>query len=300
MNDHALSSSQALASQLSSTKATIIIAAYNEASVIRNTLQRLTKADALSSYQILVVCNGCTDNTAQIIRDNFPKVHCHSLAVASKALAIRHAESLKPGFPRMYLDADIELSAEHAASLIAKAGAQRSAALLIPCSIVATTSCSTWVKAFYRAWYNTPHVQAAGYGCGSYLLNQAGRERFGDWPELVADDAFVRSQFATDEVHIVRTVTVGVKAPKSLWSLIKVKARSKFGNLQLKDYAKHNGIEHNHGKAKTELNTTSASMPVLHCGDTIIYLMINLIALCLAKWQFLTDTNRWHRDNSNR
>lgn len=284
----------------SSTKATIIIAAYNEASVIRETLQQLHRAHAPSSYQILVICNGCTDDTEKIIHDEFQNVLCHSLKKSSKALAIRHAESLNPGFPRLYLDADINLSAADADRFISKARDHELEALLIPSSKVTTTQCSTMVKAFYRAWYNTPHVQTFGYGAGAYLINQAGRDRFGLWPELVADDAFIRSQFRTEETHLIQSIKVGVKAPKTLWSLIKVKARSKFGNLELKAYSKHIRVNDENNETTRIANTKSSAIAPLQPGDKLIYLMINLIALSLAKWQFIRGKNRWFRDNSNR
>ena len=283
-----------------STKATIIIAAYNEAGVIRKTLQGLIKGDYLDLYQILVVCNGCTDNTEQIVRDEFNNVSCHSLTQASKALAIRYAESLNPGFPRLYLDADIGLSADDAASLISKARDQESAALIIPGSIITTDQSSALVKAYYRAWCETPYVREFGYGSGAYLINQQGRDRFDVWPELVADDTFIRQQFSLDETNIIQSLKVDVKAPKTLWSLIKIKARSKFGNLELDAYSTQARPHSRNIGTKKELNKEAQATPPLQWGDKAVYVLVNLAAFCLAKWQFTTGTKIWHRDDSNR
>jgi glycosyltransferase involved in cell wall biosynthesis len=283
-----------------STSATIIIAAYNESSVIRQTLARLEENNLLDQYQILVVCNGCTDNTEEIVRNEFSNVHCHSIPNASKALAIRHAESLNPGFPRLYLDADIILSAEGAASLIALIRDQESAALLIPSSKILTSSSSTAVQRFYRYWYSTRHVQDSGYGAGTYLLNQQGRARFGRWPDLVADDAFIRSQFSFDEIRLEKSINVDVKAPKNLCSLIKVKTRSKFGNIELKAYLENGQTENRNHK------TNKDPRPLLSTGDSangcdrIAYILVNLVALGMAKWQLVNGKKKWLRDNSNR
>lgn len=289
---------------LLSTSATIIIAAYNESSVIRQTLARLGENNLPDQYQILVVCNGCTDNTEEIVRNEFRNVHCLSLAKASKALAIRHAESLNPGFPRLYLDADIILSAEDAVSLIALLRDQESAALLIPSSKILTSSSSTSVQRFYRYWYSTRHVQDSGYGAGTYLLNQQGRGRFGSWPDLVADDAFIRSQFSFDEIRLEKSINVEVKAPKNLWSLIKVKTRSKFGNIELKAYLEDRQTDsRNH---KTNHRTKKDPRPLLSSGDSanwcdqITYILVNLVALGMAKWQLVNGKKKWLRDNSNR
>jgi len=275
---------------LSSDKATIIIAAYNESKNIQKTLSHLL-TEAVDSYQILVVCNGCTDDTENLVR-SFKNVHCHSLQQASKALAIQYAESLNPGFPRLYLDADIELSSLDARTLFDAANKHLQAALIIPSSKLIDKHSSTLVKRFYRHWYQTPYVQQSGYGAGAYLINKAGRKRFGQWPELIADDAFVRHHFNFDEIHIVTSVHTYVLAPKTIWSLINIKTRSKLGNMELKAYLR----ERPSNKLISIADTTSS----FNWFDSTIYAFVNVVALYRAKWHFLLGIKKWHRDNSNR
>jgi len=291
---------------LNSTKASIIIAAYNEASVIGDTLSQLCTPAGLATYQIIVVCNGCSDGTDKVVLGSFPEVHCHTLAKASKANAIRYAEALEPGFPRLYLDADIKLSAENASALLSRSQQQGRACLMIPTSKVATSGCANTVKSFYRAWYNTAHVQQSGYGAGAYTLNQKARSRFQQWPDLIADDAFVRTHFSPDETLVARDIDVSVKAPKTLWSLIKVKSRSKLGNLQLKAYAQDH-VNHTssrdlksdrrnpHRPGQHRLSTTPQKW-----YDIWVYIVVNILALSLAKWAFFRGEQTWYRDNSNR
>jgi len=280
---------------LSSTKATIIIAAYNEESVISKTLQALTSEDESDPYQILVICNGCTDKTHQIIKKNFKNVHCHSITKASKSLAIRYAEALKPGFPRIYLDADIKLKAQDATYLFKLASQQQSAALVVPASKLNTHQSSTLVKSFYRAWYKTSHIKESGYAAGIYLINELGRKRFGEWPELTADDTFARKQFAKHEIHIDDSISVEVRAPKSIWSLIKIKSRSKFGNLELQS---HENINFNKTHQPTKYSLRQ-QLRTMKWYDAISYVTINFIALCIAKWQFNRGSKLWLRDTSN-
>jgi len=289
---------------LSQTKATIIIAAYNEATVIRKTLRSLDSTAALNSYQILVVCNGCSDDTEKIIRNEFQHIHCHSLPHASKALAIRYAESLNPGFPRLYMDADIQLSSGDAHALISMASEFDSDSLIIPRSNVITSNSHPLVKSFYRIWYTTSHVTESGYGAGTYLINQQGRKRFGIWPELIADDAFIRSQFHFDQTHIAQSHCVTVQAPKTVWALIKIKARSKLGNLELKAHLKPNKLIQGKRKTPNSHNThhitVQQSTESLKWYDQITYILINSIALSIAKWHFMMGIKTWHRDHSNR
>lgn len=284
---------------VSSSTPTVIIAAYNEANIIQNTLRVLTGdnfiANDKSSFQVMVVCNGCSDNTAELVTQNFPQVHCCSIQPASKALAIQKAESFNPGFPRLYLDADIELSKSDALFLFAQASNTSPATLLIPSSVTNSEQSSNAVKRFYTIWEKTPYTQILGYGAGAYLLNKAGRERFNIWPELIADDAFVRSQFSSEEIQIATDCKVSVKAPKDLKSLIKVKARSKHGNLQLRRYLelnKHHKYDH-----KKPMSLSSVSTNIV---DKIVYVLINVTALAIAKAQHLTGSKKWLRDHSNR
>jgi len=280
---------------ISSTKATIIIAAYNETTVIRKALTLLSNADFSHEYQIIVVCNGCNDGTEKVVQNEFKNIHCYSLEQASKALAIRYAESLNPGFPRLYLDADIELQASDVVWLINYAAQYTVPALIVPGSIAVVDDCDALVKSFYRAWYNTRHVRSLGFGAGAYLLNHTGRKRFDDWPELMADDGFIRTQFRADEIHITQSCRVRVKAPKSLLVLLKVKTRSKLGNLELKNYLKHIG------RAKLKQPATIDQVSTkLKWYDRVVYLSVNIAALVLAKWQYSTGKKVWHRDSSNR
>lgn len=282
---------------LSQSKSTIIIAAYNEASIIRATIRSLVENTELNHYQILVICNGCSDNTEDIIRNEFHTVFCYSIPQASKSLAIRYAESLAPGFPRLYLDADIELNAGDAIALIDFAKKQSAAALIVPASKLDTEQSQNTVKRFYRVWYDTPYVQQLGFGAGAYLLNQLGRDRFTDWPELIADDGFIRSQFLKHEIHVLEQYKVKVKAPKDIFSLIKVKARSKRGNIELKRYLD----QHNSFRKESKRTTLKHTLQVRSSlCDRLVYLFVNLTALTLAKWQSLIGFKAWPRDNSNR
>jgi len=274
-------------------KPTVIIAAHNEAKVIKQTLSLLLTVKSQQSYQVVVVCNGCSDGTEELIQQEFPSVHCLVLGQASKALAIRHAELFNPGFPRLYLDADIELNAEDAEKLFAHGLDEKLPALIVPTSEVITQSCSFVVKRFYNVWYSTKYIQQMGYGAGTYLLNSSGRQRFGLWPELIADDGFIRSQFDPKEVHISKRCTVRVRAPKSLFSLLKVKTRSKLGNLELRDYLKNSDSPEFKNGATEKKGSQSRF-------NKTIYFSINIIAFGLAKWQYIRGNKAWHRDDSNR
>src|SRR5690606_33559241 len=78
-----------------------------------------------------------------------------------------------------------------------------------------------------------PSSQEGIGGSGVYGLSEAGRKRFGEFPNVTADDAFVRRQFKPHERATVDDAYSIVTPPKTLAGLIAIKTRSHFGNYEL-------------------------------------------------------------------
>lgn len=98
--------------------ATIIVPAHNEATVIKPCLDSLVQQAGVD--QIIVACNGCTDQTAEIVRTHYPQVTCLDLAIPSKVNALNEAEQHVKSWPVFYIDADTRLSS-HAIQTISQA-----------------------------------------------------------------------------------------------------------------------------------------------------------------------------------
>ncbi len=273
---------------------TIIIPAHNEANTIGNTLANLEEG-INKFYNIIVVCNGCDDDTYRIA-SSFKHIQCHSIEIASKAHAIRHAESLNPNFPRLYVDADIVVTANDAKLIFANMQDNLNAGLYVPKSKTNTLNSHFTVKNYYTAWYDTPYVKKLGYGAGAYALNQKGRERFAIWPDLVSDDGFIRTLFSPDEIHIIDTACVEVQAPKTWWQLIRIKARSKYGILELKQQQDSVTNEVSQLSKKTAI---SDSLHLAKLGLKLNYILINVIAIAWAYWMLKTNKFSWLKDRSN-
>ena len=60
----------------------VIIPAHNEAALLGDTLNHLLKDTAPGTLEIVVACNGCTDNTAKIARAFEPSVRVVETPVA--------------------------------------------------------------------------------------------------------------------------------------------------------------------------------------------------------------------------
>jgi hypothetical protein len=65
-----------------------------------------------------------------------------------------------------------------------------------------------------------------------YGVSQAGRARFGEFPDVTADDLFVQRMFA-DHERITSDGEFVVAAPRDLRNLLKVRTRTAAGNAEL-------------------------------------------------------------------
>lgn len=214
----------------------VIIPAHNEAPVIVRTLSALTDAGAADELEIIVVCNGCTDDTASVTRSlaahaQVP-VEVIETPLASKTHALNLGDSAAHFFPRVYMDADVLISREGIRGL---AHRLRCGDVLAvgPLASEDLTSCTWAVRAYYEIRAMLPSAAEGIGGSGVYALSEAGRHRFHDFPAVTADDGFVRIQFHPQERATLDSVRSTVFPPKNLRSLIATKTRCHFGSFEL-------------------------------------------------------------------
>ncbi len=92
---------------------------------------------------------------------------------------------------------------------------------------------SLCVRAYYRIWEQLPYVRAGMIGVGVYALSEEGRGRFEEFPEIIADDGYVRMLFSSSERIHVEDAPVRVYAPAGVSDLTRIKTRSRLGRYQL-------------------------------------------------------------------
>ena len=85
-----------------------MIPAHNEAAVIARRLTPLAPLAAAGKLEVIVACNGCTDDTAAIAR-GFEGVTVLEMAQPSKTAALNAGDAAATHWPRFYLDADVEI-----------------------------------------------------------------------------------------------------------------------------------------------------------------------------------------------
>ena len=212
----------------------VIIPANNEAAYIGPCLDALLASDTdAGPVEILVVANACTDATVARARDRAGaaarrgwRLEVIDLAEGGKLNALNVGDATATGAIRAYLDADVIVSpaliGAIAAALERPDAAYASGRPVIPRP-------RSWpTRAYARIWRRLPFMTEGVPGCGLFAVNAAGRARWGAFPDIIADDAFVRLSFAPHE-------RIGVPAPyqfpliEGFRRLVRVRRRQNLG-----------------------------------------------------------------------
>jgi glycosyltransferase involved in cell wall biosynthesis len=208
----------------------VVIPAHDEAAVIGRCLDGLFAAFAPGELDVVVVCNGCTDNTPSRARSCGHAVRVIERRAASKSAALRIGDAAAAAFPRLYLDADVVLPGSAARAVLERLGAGAVAAR--PPISYDTSGSSAPVRSYYRARSRVPAVLGSLWGAGVYGLSAAGRQRFDAFPDLVADDLWVDRHFHRSEVAIADCAPVVVSVPRRSRDLVRILRRVYFGKAE--------------------------------------------------------------------
>lgn len=210
---------------------TVVMPAHDEAGIIRSALAAILSAPA-DAIDVVVVANGCTDDTAARATDLSAAVRVISIDEASKIAALNAGSQAVETYPVAYVDADVEVSGTDLLTLAERLAADDRCQVASP-RMVVRASPSFWVRQYYRAWALTDYRSSGHIGSGVYMLTRAGRERFKDFPPVIADDLYVQRLFAVAERLTPDDLCFHVAAPGTLSSLVKRNTRIAAGNLEL-------------------------------------------------------------------
>lgn len=275
----------------------VIIPAHNEEKVISATLQELVEGAISGELEVIVVCNGCTDNTARIVASFGQAIRCLETETPSKANALNLGDAAASGFPRFYQDADVilTLDAIRQIALILQSSRFLAAA---PHMAMDFGKASWPVRAYYEVWQQLPYVREGMIGVGVYALSGEGRKRFEKFPAIIADDRFIRALFNEQERTRVASCVSVVRAPANLVSLVKIKTRSRLGGYEFEEkFSELLGNERkDYGSAIFAFLQKINLYPAL-----LVYLLVNLWCRSRARWQLhYNRVDVWERDETSR
>ncbi len=278
------------------TGGSIIIAAYNEESVIGRCLRSLA-ANGPVGLSVVVACNGCTDDTAAIARQTGIADVVLEIDQASKTNALNEAERLDPPFPRIYLDADIELTGAAARELV-RVLSTGGVAGRPPVSY--DTSGASWVvRSHYRVRGRTPELTSRLWGAGVYGLSSEARERFGEFPDVTGEDLWVDEMFDQRELVVVPTDPVVVQVPRTTRALFRVVRRAQRGRLEHSSAS----VRPDRDLQTTPSGTLRAVLRTARGGlgaaiDVVVYLAFSVSARLSAR--LAGPDTAWERDDTTR
>jgi glycosyltransferase involved in cell wall biosynthesis len=273
----------------------VVIPAHNESAGIRRCLDALFSGVAPGDLEVVLVCNGCVDDTAGVARSSGHPLRVLELETASKPAALRAADELATALPRIYLDADVVLQGSAARVVLERLRAGAAAAR--PPIRYDSSASSAPVRSYYRARSRVPALLASLWGAGVYGLSEAGRSRFDVFPEVVADDLWVDRQFAPGEVEIVDCAPVVVAVPRRTRDLVRVLRRTYRGKAETAGVDPHDRSRETTLSTLQQLRRSAAAGPCAAL-DAATYAALALGAR-LAVAAPLAGA-RWERDDSSR
>lgn len=276
--------------------ASVIIPAHNEAATIARNLRALREGTGHDDLDVVVVCNGCTDRTAEEARRADPRARVIEIEQPSKAEAVRVGNAATDVFPRIHLDADIELSGSHALELLAPIGRDHVLATA-PRRAVPREGCSPWVRWYYDVWEALPQVRSGLFGRGVVVLSEEAQARVAALPPMMGDDLAMSDSFTGAERCVVPGAVAVVHPPRTLRDLVRRRVRIATGNAQAADL----GVRR---PASRTTVRTLAGLAVSRPGLALrmpVFLGVHVAATLGARRALRAgDFTTWQRDESSR
>jgi len=212
----------------------VVIPAYNEAAVVERCLRSMLAGADPGELDIVVVANGCKDDTAARARAFGPPVTVVETPVGNKIGALNLGDAHARYFPRMYIDADIQVSIEALRAVAALLTDDSPIVLAAPQAVFAYEGRPALVRSFYKVWTSLPYFTENLIGAGFYALSRKGRERFGKFPDIIADDGYARLIAGPEERRAVQEFTFTISPPRNLRMIAKTLTRVRAGMYELR------------------------------------------------------------------
>ena len=272
--------------------ASVIIPAHNESATIARCLHALSEGADPGELEIFVVCNGCVDDTAKVARAALPAVKVIELERASKAAALNVGDAAATRFPRIYVDADVELDIPALRATV-RALTDSPVLCAAPRPRFELTGRSFLIRSYYEVWQLLPYLNDEVVGTGVYALSAEGRARFDEFPDITADDQFVLQQFERTERLALRDQAFLVHPPTSCRGLFAIRRRAYRGarELEASGLAAHESGPSGMRTLVSLMRSPRDWLPVA------IYAVVSVSAKVAAR---LTRSGGWERDDSAR
>jgi glycosyltransferase involved in cell wall biosynthesis len=274
----------------------VVIPAHNESAVIGRLLAGLLADADPDEFDVVVVANGCTDDTAEVAGRFGAAVTVLTSPVPSKFAALRLGDEKARGFPRLYVDADIELDTA-AARALAAALDEPGVLAVAPDREVVLDGRPLVLRWYYQFWQRLPVVQRGLFGRGVIGVSAAGKQRLGEIPEVMGDDLAASVAFEATEKRVVAGAVARVHAPRTWADLVGRRTRSVIATQQL---AAHTAAGNSVRTSRADVVRVVRASPAMALRLPV-FLGLTLQARRLAARRMAAgDFTTWDRDESSR
>jgi glycosyltransferase involved in cell wall biosynthesis len=274
----------------------IIIPAHNEEASIGHCLSALLRNARPGEFEVIVVCNGCNDNTAGAARAFGSMVRVIEIEVGSKVVAVNLGNKAARFHPRLYLDADLELPTESARALLS-ATTNHDCLAAIGRMETDVADLPWLMRQYYAVWTRHNYLKNGKFG-GAYALSESGSALIGTLPPVINDDEYVRRRIPPDQVRVLSDCSFRAQMPRTFRDLTAVRTRVHRGNRQLRQLARASSASipvPPRGASLRNLLKTALTRPDMWVG-VVVYILVNGV----AKLRSRTRSTSWGRDESSR
>jgi hypothetical protein len=278
---------------MTSPLASVVIPAHNEQAVLGRCLDTLLEMMAPGELDVVVVANACRDRTAEIARA--AGVRVIETPTPGKANALRLGDAACRTFPRVYLDADVELAGTSVRALV-KA---MTAAGALACAPVPNWDLGRvgWVaRRVHRVHDQLVAPGRALAGVGVYVLSERGHARVFPLPEVISDDGFVHRRFAPDERLVVAEAQCVIRPARTVRAHVRRRVRVRLGNRQLADL----GLPPAQGRLGLRALGALLADRSVSPLDAACYLCVLALDRLLTSWRGVTGAAVWATDAGSR
>lgn len=212
----------------------IIVPVRDEAAILRTMVPKLLDISQHEGGRVVWVCNGCSDESARLIRalagrrGEIIELFCPSKTAALQA----GDEALGDLYPRFYIDADTSLSPGHL-SRLARHLTDGTADLVSPRLQFDFEGASSLSARIGACWMSLPHARSAAFS-NVIGVSRTGRAMWGRWPDILGDDIFVSAHVPKSRKMIVAEATATVRMPGTFRAWVTMRARWLKGEAQLR------------------------------------------------------------------
>jgi hypothetical protein len=281
------------------TVVSVVIPAHNEASVVGRLLSGLLADAAPGEFEVLVVANGCTDDTAGIA-GGFGEVKVLTTPRADKHAAMRLADEHAERFPRLYVDADVELGSGDVRALAA-ALAEPGVLAVGPVRAMPAERRPWTVRWFYDVWDALPVVRAGLFGRGVVGVTREGYDRLRSLPPLLGDDLAASLMFPPEQRRVVSDASVVVHPPRTLGALLRIRTRALVSTLQAADDPLLASASGSARTSVSDLRAIALAAPVSATPKVAWFLIVTVATKARARKAVrVKDFKTWQRDDTSR